>query len=458
MASAENGQDPRLAELTALLADIRERVGARHPASAPGGVKLPDLLPILHARDRAHAKVASIGIVNPRPGGPVNQLIQGVKRLVSRALNWHVREQVEFNRAILSSLEAVLAALEENNRLLARVAADAVEMRDLRSHWVHWRSEWEQKLAANETQFLRSVADLQTAAQHRATLMESSYRDLLRAQHSDFAAALERSNIDIQKRVWEDLERIRLEYESIIHNELRLVRQRAALLHVASPAEGPAAAPPVVPEFDSLKFAEKFRGTEEYVKSGQTRYLDKLKGCGEVLDLGCGRGEFLELLREHNIPARGVELSSELVALCRSKGLEAEQADMFAYLGSLADQSLDAVFCAQVVEHLPPNRLPELIRLAHAKLRRGGWLIIETPNPECLAIFATHFYLDPTHTRPIPPALLAFYFEESGFGHLETQRFSPALESMSSLSTLPEEFREAFFANLDYAVLGRRLS
>jgi len=115
------------------------------------------------------------------------------------------------------------------------------------------------------------------------------------------------------------------------------------------------------------------------------------------------------------------------------------------------------VYCSQVVEHLPPERLPDLIQLLAKKLGRGALLAIETPNPECLAIFATHFYLDPTHTRPIPPALLRFYLEEAGLVNIEVERLTPAIESMPSLADLPAPFREAFFGGLDYAIFGRRL-
>jgi O-antigen chain-terminating methyltransferase len=115
------------------------------------------------------------------------------------------------------------------------------------------------------------------------------------------------------------------------------------------------------------------------------------------------------------------------------------------------------VLCSQVVEHLPPHLLPELVRLLAAKVHPGGWVAIETPNPECLAIFATHFYIDPTHTRPVPASLLCFYLQEAGFGNIEVERLAPAVESMPSLATLPAEFREAFFGALDYAVLARKL-
>jgi O-antigen chain-terminating methyltransferase len=297
---------------------------------------------------------------------------------------------------------------------------------------------------------------LRTANDHRLALLEESFRGQVRSQHSEFTGALERSIVEIQKRLWADLERIRVEYESLIHVELRTVRQRAALLGPPPPAAASGGVP-VEPQFDYLKFAEKFRGPEEYVREGQRYYIEKFRGCTSVLDVGCGRGEFLELMKEAGIAARGVDSNPELVALCRNKGLEAETGDMFSYLDALPDQSIDGLFCAQVVEHLPPALVPELVRLAQNKLRKNGVLAIETPNPECLAIFATHFYLDPTHTRPIPPALLAFYAEENGFGQIEIRRFAPAWESMPEVKSLPEDVREKFFGSLDYAVLARRL-
>jgi len=114
------------------------------------------------------------------------------------------------------------------------------------------------------------------------------------------------------------------------------------------------------------------------------------------------------------------------------------------------------VYCSQVVEHIPPDRLPDLIQLLARKMRDGALLAIETPNPECLAIYASHFYLDPTHTRPIPARLLGFYMEEAGFTNLEVEWLSPASESMPALGELPENFRKQFFGALDYSICGRR--
>jgi O-antigen chain-terminating methyltransferase len=502
------------AELVAILREVRERVRAQRPETfaGPAGIPLADLMGLVHARDSALGKVAAIGTVNPRRGGLANSLVQAWKRLVARVLDWHVREQVEFNRQVLACVDAAIEAFSEDNRALVelgnRIAASQEslraaqeglrqdiqaaqeslgrdiqaaqerigqdiqaareslsqeiqmvhpEMADIRKHWAEWRAGWEFKLAQNEIQFLRSVADLQGAFQHRATLMDTSFRETVHGQHADFTAALERSAVDIQKRLW-------LEFERTIHAELRIIRQRSQV--VAAGVVGATHARPLpAPEtgqdsapvaLDLARFALCFRGSEEYVKEGQRHYLQNFEGCQNVLDVGCGRGEFLELMREANIPAVGIDLSRESVAICRLKGLQAETADLFTYLAGLPEESLDGIFCAQVVEHLPPERLPEMIQLCAGCLTRNGVLVIETPNPECLAIFATHFYLDPTHARPVPHPLLAFYLEEFGVGVMEVRKLAPAVESMPSLDLLPEAFRDAFFGGLDYAIIGKK--
>ena len=465
-------------ELTAILQEVRDRVRARHPeSSAAPALPLPDLMPLLHARDAAEAKVAAIGSVNPRAGGPLNWLVQQAKKAIARALDWHVREQVEFNRNVMACVEATLEALEgaraqaleEHRRTmeaLERVEGEARELKDIRSHWAQWRQEWEHKLVVNETKLLRGLAELNAAFQHRTGQNESFIRDQIKLQHSDYEAALNRYGVDIQKRLWADMERmrkdIRRDYDYLIHSELRLIRQRAAAGELAAaqaPALPPAAPAPsqAAPEFDYARFAERFRGPEDYVRKHHQFYVPYFAGRSEVADLGCGRGEFLELMRDAGVAAQGIDLSCESVGLCRSKGLRAEVADLFTWLADLPEGALDGIFSAQVVEHLPPERLPDMIRLAASRLRRDGVLAVETPNPECLAIFASHFYLDPTHTRPVPYALLAFYMEEYGLGGVEVHRLSPAMESMPALAGLPEEFREAFFGGLDYAIVGRKL-
>lgn len=476
--------DAKQVELAAVVREIQERVRARYPVNSAGPDQIPlaDLMPVVHARDRAETKVASIGGVNPRPTGLMNGAVQGVKRAIARSMQWFVRDQIEFNRAGMDCVGALLEAMNETNRAISSLAAhtgrrfdemrqelvtrveacetEARELKDVRLHWAAWRQEWERKLSANEVQFLRSVADLQTAFQHRVTLIESNLRELTASQHRDFEVALDKARIDIQQRLWADLERAGLDFEKLIHRELRVVRQRASA--APSGATAPVSGGPAGIDFggvpiDHLRFADRFRGSEEYVKENQRRYVDHFSGCDAILDIGCGRGEFLDVLREAGKLARGIDSNAEMVALCRSKGLYAEQADLFDYLGELDEASVDGVFSAQVVEHLPGHRVPEMLSLAAAALRPGGRIVIETPNPDCLAIFASHFYLDPTHQRPLPAALLAFYLEESGFGQITVEYLHHASETMPSVAELPDPFRKAFFGGLDYAISARRL-
>jgi O-antigen chain-terminating methyltransferase len=463
-------------ELKALIQEVKDRVRSTHPNGALGleGVAAADLMPLVHARDTAEAKVAAIGTVNPRPPGFKNNIAQWFKRKVARALDWHIREQVEFNRATMMCIQACIEGLTDMNRSLAALASHAMSHReamaswerradqlaqigghvqDLSAHWAEWRTGFEERRSQSEIHMLRTISELQGAFSHRVTLLEQSFRELARQQHGEYQAALDRNTVDVQERLWKDLQQVRGEFERLIHAELRLIRQRSAVAGAAAPGPPPAG----MPALDWGRFAQVFRGSEERIGEQQQRYAARFAGAEDVLDIGCGRGEFLDAARNAGVSARGIDQSEECVALCRSKGLAAESADLFEYLNSLPDLSLGGVYCAQVVEHLPPDRLPVLIQLLAAKLRSGALAIFETPNPECLAIFATHFYLDPTHTRPVPAPLLRFYLEEAGFGAVEIEKISPAVETMPALAELPSGFREAFFGGLDYAIYAKKL-
>lgn len=457
-------------ELTAAIRQVQERARARSLRGPLGldGVTTPDLMPLVQARDAAEAKVGAIGTVNPRPPGFGNAIIQAVKRAVARLLDWHVREQVEFNRAAMNCVQASLEALTDISRSLAALAAhhcrlreefarELAEMKDIRHHWVEWRAGFEERRNASEIYLLRTVSELQAAFQHRVTLLDQNLRELNARTHSEFTQQLAQNTVEVQQRLWADLERVRLEYEALIHTELSLLRQKAAAAPEGSraPVETGRASGP---DLDWARFAEIFRGSRERIREHQRRHAAKFTGTrGEVLDLGCGRGEFLEAARECGVAARGVDSSREFVELCRAGGLAAEQADLFAHLEGLADRSLGGLLCSHVIEHLEAQQVPRLVKLAAAKLRPGARAVFETPNPECLAIFATHFYLDPTHTRPAPAALMRFYLEEAGFGGIAVERLSPAVEALPALAELPAAVRDAFFGGLDYAISGIRL-
>lgn len=474
----------RIEELREIIQAVRERVRARYAGTAASGengerpavrIAPTDLMPLVHARDAAQAKVAAIGSVNPRAGGPINHAIQAVKRLIARSLAWFVRDQIVFNRETIAAVEAVLEAMnEQNNALLDlagqtseqlrhlreeidRVVALGQEFSDIRTHWTDWRAGQEQRIATSEIQFLRSVADLQGAFQHRVTQMESNFRDLVKSQHADYLGALDRANLDVQKRLWADMEKLRWQHERMIHAELRLIRQRLGRDLPQAGATSEASEEKMAPVLDYTRFAERFRGPEENVRKSQEFYGKYFEGRERVLDIGCGRGEFLDLMREMGISAKGIDLSAESVAQCREKGFDAEVANLFAFLENAGEGEFDGIFCSQVVEHLDPMLLPRMISLCARKLARGGVIAIETPNPECLAIFATFFYLDPTHTRPVPRDLLEFYMTEAGMSEIGVHPLSPAAEMFPEIGELPEGFRNRFFGALDYALIARKL-
>lgn len=455
-------------ELTAAIQEVQRRARSRVPNGSLGldGVAAPDLMPLVHARDAAEGKVAAIGTVNPRPPGLKNDIIQRLKRLASRTLDWHVREQVEFNRATMTCVQATLEALADVTRSVAALTAYHQDLRkELQTTSDGLRTELrtnseeltgiEERRSSSEIHLLRTVSELQSAFHLRASLIEQNFRESVRRQHDDFTQELDRRTTEIQTRLWDDMEKIRGEYDRLIHTELRLLRQKLSTTALAPPVTAP---PQEHPDIDWAGFAERFRGSEEKIREQQKCYVARFAGApGDILDIGCGRGEFLEAAKTAGLPARGIDQGHEAVALCRSKGLDVEQGDMFAYLESLADGSLGGAYCAQVVEHLPPAAVPRLVKLLAQKLRLGALIAIETPNPECLAIFATHFYLDPTHTRPIPAPLLRFYLESAGFGSIEIERLTPAVDSMPALADLPAAVRDTFFGGLDYAIFARKL-
>jgi len=220
--------------------------------------------------------------------------------------------------------------------------------------------------------------------------------------------------------------------------------------------------------FDHVEFEERFRGTEEEIREHQRIYVPYFEGCDNVVDIGCGRGEFLELLRERGIKARGMDLDLDMILLCRDKGLDVVMGDAFAYLASLPDESVGGVFAAQVIEHLPPRRIIELVKLCHRKLSPGGVLILETPNPKCLMVFAESFYKDPTHIQPAHPDTMQFLFGATGFTEVELRFLAPvdpalAIPSLHAPGADVESFNGGIerlnallFGFQDYAVIGRK--
>jgi len=204
------------------------------------------------------------------------------------------------------------------------------------------------------------------------------------------------------------------------------------------PVVPPIGASERVSDYFYRAFEDKFRGSRDLIKERLRVYLPFVTpltaSCPAVpvLDLGCGRGEWLELMHELHIPAHGIDTDAGMLAACRERGFSVSQGDAIAHLQRQPDQSVLVVTGFHIAEHLPFAALQDLMAQACRVLVPGGLLILETPNPENLLVGAAHFYLDPTHQRPLPWQLLTFLAEQQGFGPVKLLRLQEEAQLASA--------------------------
>jgi len=280
---------------------------------------------------------------------------------------------------------------------------------------------------------------------------------------------------------------------SAAHEEIRTlagVAQHAALatkrelerLSAGAPAPAAPSSVPLQTEattfsgnVDAYKyvgFEDRFRGSQDEIRRRLESYLPYFEGASDVLDVGCGRGEFLDLLKARGISARGLDLNHEMVEVCRARGLDVAESDAVSYLASAPDGSLGGLFAAQVVEHLKPDYLLRFLELAHHALRPGAPLVLETLNPACWVAFFESFIRDITHVWPLHPETLQYLVLASGFSSARIEYRSPVppadrLQKVAAAAGVPVELVEIINANvdtlnarmftwLDYAIVAQR--
>ena len=316
-------------------------------------------------------------------------------------------------------------------------------------------------------------------------------------QYLNASAATLDLTLDNAERVTEALAARERRMEAAIsamqrqHEEIQTalgVVQQAIRLNAREPGGAPAAgnapAAPVAaatvapssPAADALShayvgFEDRFRGSPEDIRERLTDYLPIFEGASDVLDVGCGRGEFLHLLRERGVTARGIDLNEAMVEVCRGIGLDAARADALSYLGALPDRSLGGLFAAQVVEHLEPAYLTRFIEAAFDKLRPGAPIVLETINPACWFAFFESYIRDITHVRPLHPDTLRFLLVAGGFQQVDIRYRAPYPEQaklqpvppapalgelVPTLNENAEKINRLLFTYLDYAAVGRR--
>jgi len=259
-----------------------------------------------------------------------------------------------------------------------------------------------------------------------------------------------------------------------IDRQLAELRQRVAGEGIAATTAAPApvgnAAASLDPEIGDRIYAsieEAFRGSPEEVKRRLRTHLRLIHEAGAgtperpVVDLACGRGEWLDLLKGEGFAARGVDKNKRFVTENRARNLVVDEADLFEYLSELDDGCVGAVTSFHLIEHLEFPALVRLFTEAHRVLLPGGIAIFETPNPENLLIATRNFYLDPTHLRPVPPELARCLLMACGFKAVDIHRLQPAAQAdkvPDDGTEIVRQFNYYFYCPMDYAAVARKES
>lgn len=208
-------------------------------------------------------------------------------------------------------------------------------------------------------------------------------------------------------------------------------------------------------------FEDEFRGEREEIKKRLEVYLPILRDAGitaDALDLGCGRGEWLELLRDEGVAGYGIDHNATFVARCRALELNVIETDAIPHLQSLAAESLSIITGFHIVEHVPFKELVQMVDEILRVLKPGGIAIFETPNPENFMVGSYTFYTDPTHRNPIPSSTLKFLLEMRGFGRTEVMKLREWTDAfIPGDSELVKRFNEYFYGAPDYAVVARKV-
>lgn len=213
-----------------------------------------------------------------------------------------------------------------------------------------------------------------------------------------------------------------------------------------------------------LAFEDHFRGTREDIFNKLKVYLPLIEKANvgtpdaPILDVGCGRGEWLELLRESGYTARGLDINRVMIEQCQARGLEVIAGDVIDYLASLPDNSLGAVTGFHIIEHLPFKMLMRLFSETVRVIKPQGLVIFETPNPDNVLVGSNTFYLDPTHINPLPSATIKFISENFGLDNVQVIRLHPYPESAKlDGQRTAEGFNDLFYGPQDYAIVGYKL-
>ncbi|MEE4362771.1 MAG: class I SAM-dependent methyltransferase [Desulfotignum sp.] len=352
---------------------------------------------------------------------------------------------------------------------------------------LRWVSAWARlpKLAAQleqvEARMKQKEQDLARRMDQRAALLEAAAADAVSSKAFSPLWAQMTNRVDrLAADIPEQINQVLTAAESAAVNDIRrmVLDQQRRLTLLLEEAQKRLPRPlsenqiqQMVSEEDHLldamyaSFEDRFRGTRTDIKHRQQIYLPFIEqaGAGEetapVLDLGCGRGEWLELLKENNKTALGVDINRVFVTQCRDLGLRVAEQDMLAYLRDLDTGSMGAVSAFQLIEHLPLKTLIKVMDETMRVLKPGGIVIFETPNPENILVGSCHFYIDPTHNNPLPPQTAQYLLEARGFRQCSIVRLHPCDDTIKPediAAKAPTSLVQLLYGEQDYAVIGHK--
>lgn len=345
--------------------------------------------------------------------------------------------------------------------LLVPFALSQLERVPLAGHVLAWLL-----ALARLPRLVRNLRQVEALAANWSTYMAAHVNIL----HNELCTLREKDLRRLEERLAQEIERVEAQ---AARQQKELVLQGRKLAELAAGFPQRASTVEIRPQvkadselpLDALYmfFEDQFRGTPEDIKQRVTVYLPVLEEAGvaaggpPVLDVGCGRGEWLDLLKEQGLPGRGVDLNEVLVEECRGRGLDVVHAEAVEYLRSLESESLAAVTGFHIIEHLKLETLIALLDETVRLLRPGGVAVFETPNPENVQVGSNTFYMDPTHRNPLPSPMMEFMLQSRGFARTRTLRLHPYPQE----ARLPEDGTELvkrlnahFYGPQDYAVIG----
>jgi 2-polyprenyl-3-methyl-5-hydroxy-6-metoxy-1,4-benzoquinol methylase len=369
-----------------------------------------------------------------------------VKRLLLRVLRLITRQQSSFNLALIDLLRAISLRLSELGERLAAVEVASEGDRAILGEVQKSLERTSLDLLERLSKELDEVEARAGDRLRQALALVARDHEVVRSQLAAQQARVDMFLAEARRRLPEPFD----------EDQLRTFSDQLSQ------------------RFDALyqRHQDLFRGSEQEISSRLQPYLEVLTGLKTqdglpVLDIGSGRGEWLQLLGSHGIQAYGVDVNKQAVEEAGRRELDVRSGDALEHLRELSEGTLAAVTAFHVVEHLDFPTLIDLLDAAHRALHPGGVIILETPNPTNLVVGASTFYLDPTHKMPLHPQLMEFLARSRGFVDVEVRFANPPRESLRKppdtedplsriLGQVVELLNDTMLGPQDYAVIAHR--